>query len=132
MRPHPPHRRRSGRPHLIADIARACICIAAVVTLVLAVHHGVEITAAERSPTSVSAWKTFDRQQECIYRAIRSDLPKGAAIYINPNDGFTAQILAELSTLWAVPQPTPTSAGWTISEVPGTACSGVTLKVRRS
>ena len=91
-----------------------------------------EITAAERSPASVSTWKTFDRQQECIYHAIRTDLPKGASIYIDPNGGYAAQILAELSTLWAVPQPAPTSAGWKISEVPGIACSGVSLKVSRT
>ena len=61
----------------------AVIVSAAAVTLGLSARRGMQVNAAELSPKSIEAWATFDRQQECIYRAIRSELPKGATVYIH-------------------------------------------------
>jgi hypothetical protein len=112
-------------------IGCALIVCAAAVMLGLSVHHGLVVNSGELSPGAVSAWHRFDRQEECVYHAIRSDLPKGAAVYIDDPVAYNAQRLAELSTLWAVPQPGPATARWTISLVPGQACSGLSLRVRR-
>lgn len=111
----------------------ACVVIicAAAVTFGLIVNHGLTSTAGELNRGSTEAWARFDRQQACIYHAIRSQLPKGAAVFIADRDVYDAQRLAELSTLWAVPQPNPATARWTLSLVPGQACSGLSLRVRR-
>jgi hypothetical protein len=128
-------RRRVGRRAGCAVIAAA-----AGVTLGLSVHHGVQTTTALLRPRAIRSSFVADRQEECIYRAIRSDLPKGAAVYIN--DPVHIQRLAELSTLWAVPQPSRATARWAISLVPDSSlrpgshvrsrCYGLGLEVRRT
>ena len=85
-------------------IGCALIVSAAAVMLGLSIHHGLQGNAGELNPGAIKAWARFDRQEECIYHAIRSELPKGATIYIDDPVAYDAQRLAELSTLWAVPQ----------------------------
>jgi hypothetical protein len=128
-------RRRVGR-----RIGCAVIVAAACVTLGLSVHHGLQTTTALLRPRAIRHAVLADQQEQCIYRAIRSDLPKGAAIYID--DQVHIQPLAELSTLWAVPQPSRATARWTISLVPSSSldrgsgvrsrCYGLALEVRRT
>jgi hypothetical protein len=129
-----PARRHAGR-----RIGCALIVAAAGVTLGLSVHHGLRTTTALVRPRAVRLSVVADRQEQCIYRAIRSDLPKGAAVYIN--DPVHIQRLAELSTLWAVPQPSRATARWTIALVPSASgpgsharsrCYGLALEVRRT
>jgi hypothetical protein len=123
----------AARRHVGKRIGGTAIVFAAAVTLGLSVHHGLQTTAALRRPASVRRATVADQQEECIYRAIRSELPKGAAVYIS--DPVHVQLLAELSTLWAVPQPSPVTARWTISLVRGSHlpgdCLGLALEVRR-
>lgn len=111
----------------------AVIVCAAGLALGLSAHHGLQTTAALLRPETIRNAVIADRQEECIYRAIRSDLPEGAAVYIS--DANQVQRLAELSTLWAVPKPSPAAARWTISLVSGSAvaghCFGLALRVRR-
>lgn len=144
----PAHVADGGAPvspaqRLIAKrIGCAVIVLAAGVALGLSVHHGLQTTAMLVQPAAVRGWAVEDRQEECLYRAIRSELPKGAAIYISDPYWVHVQRLAELSTLWAVPQPSPATARWTVSLVtvssvgPGASapshCSGLALKVRRT
>jgi hypothetical protein len=123
---------------IVKRIGCAVIASAAAVTLGLSVHHDVQATAAVLSPASVRHATTADRQEECIYHAIRSGLPRGAAVYINDPvvQWGNFQRLAELSTLWAVPQPSPATARWTLSLVRRTSlapgyCSGLALQIRR-
>jgi hypothetical protein len=121
-------------------IGCAVIVCTAAVALGLSVHHGLQTTAALLRPASIRSAVVADRQEECIYRAIRSELPKGAAVYIS--DPVHVQRLAELSTLWAVPQASRAAARWTIALVPVSSvgpgsrvpwrCYGLTLKVRRT
>jgi hypothetical protein len=126
----PAARRRLGK-----RVACAVIAAAAGVTLGLSVHHGLQTTAALLRRGAIRSAVIADRQEECIYRAIRSELPKGAAVYIN--DPVHIQRLAELSTLWAVPQASPATARWTIALVRSRGsrlpwpCYGLALKVRR-
>jgi hypothetical protein len=118
-------RRQLGR-----RIGAALIVGAAATALGLSVHHGVQVTAAAVAPASIAEWTTFDSQQACLYRAIRSELPKGASVYIADPGHFDAQRLAELSTQWAVPQPGLATSQWVISVDRGHACSGISLRVR--
>jgi hypothetical protein len=130
----------AARRHLGRRIGCALIVAAAGVTLGLSVHHGLQTTTALLRPRAIRRSIVADRQEECIYRDIRSDLPKGAAVYIN--DQVHIQRLAELSTLWAVPQPTRATARWTIALVPDSAhspgahlrwrCYGLALEVRHT
>ena len=114
---------------IVKRIGCAVIASAAAVTLGLSVHHDVQATAEVLSPASIKHATAADRQEECIYHAIRSELPRDAAVYINDPvlQLGNFQRLAELSTLWAVPQPSPATARWTLSLVrrtsraPGTA-----------
>jgi len=128
-------RRYAGR-----RIGCAVIATAAGVTLGLSAHHDLQTTTALLRPRAIRSSVVADRQEECVYRAIRSDLPKGAAVYID--DPVHIQRLAELSTLWAVPQVSPATARWTISLVPSSSlgpgsrvrsrCYGLALEVRRT
>jgi hypothetical protein len=130
----------AARRHLGRRIGCALIVTAVGVTLGLSAHHGLQTTTALLRPRAIRLSVVADRQEECLYRAIRSDLPKGAAVYIN--DQVHIQRLAELSTLWAVPQPTRATARWTIALVPGSPhgpgshlrsrCYGLALEVRRT
>ena len=67
----------AGR-HVGRRVGCAFIVCAAAVMLGLSVQHGLEVNAAALSPASIRTWTSFDREEECIYRAIRSDLPEGA------------------------------------------------------
>jgi hypothetical protein len=130
----------TARRHVGRRIGCAVIAAAAGVTLGLSVHHGVQTTTALLRPRAIRGSVVADRQEECVYHAIRSDLPKGAAVYIN--DPVHVQRLAELSTLWAVPQVSRATSRWTISLVPSSSlgpgspvrsrCYGLALEVRRT
>jgi hypothetical protein len=121
-------------------IGCAVIVSAAGVALGFSVHHGLQTTTAFLRPGSIRSAVVADRREDCIYRAIRAELPRGAAVYIN--DPVHVQRLAELSTLWAVPQVSPATARWTISLVPSSSldpgsdarsrCYGLALEVRRT
>jgi hypothetical protein len=128
-----------ARRRIAKRIGCAVIVSVAGVTLGFSVHHGLQATTAFLRPASIKSAVLADRQEGCIYRAIRSELPKGATVYIN--DPVHVQRLAELSTLWAVPQASPVTARWTISLVPRSSpvpgspvpphCHGLVLEVRR-
>jgi len=139
------HSRRIGK-----RIGCAGIISAAVVTLGLSVHHDLQVTAAALTPASIKQQAAALRQEECLYRAIRLLVPKGATVYVNAPRFQPTQRLAELSTSWAVPQASLANAQYRLSLVPahgygivpfpltGTPpdpahgqCSGVTLEVRR-
>jgi hypothetical protein len=128
----------AGRRHVVRRIGCTAIASIAALTLGLSVHHGLQTTAAVLSPASIKHATAADRQEECIYHAIRSELPRGAAVYINDPvvQWGHFQRLAELLTLWAVPQPSPGTARWTLSLVRVTSlvpgdCSGLALETRR-
>ena len=110
----------------------AAIVATAAVMLGLSVHHGLAVNAWELGPAPVKVWASFDRQEECIYRVIRSEVPEGATVHIDDPVVYDAQRLAELSTLWAIPQPSSATARWTLSLVPGPACAGLSLEARRT
>jgi hypothetical protein len=129
----------AARLHAARRISCAVIVAAAGVALGFSVHHGLQTTSAFLRPGSIRSAVVADQREECIYRAIRSELPRGAAVYIN--DPVHVQRLSELSTLWAVPQVSPATARWTISLVPSSSlgpgsdarsrCYGLALEVRR-
>jgi hypothetical protein len=121
----------AARRHVGRRIGCAVIVSAAGVALGFSVHHGLQTTTALLRPGSVRGAVVADRQEECIYRAIRSELPKGATVYIN--DPVHVQRLAELSTLWAVPQPSLATAHYRLILVPARGhCSGLALEVHRT
>lgn len=101
----------------INDKIAACTVIffVAAVTLGLSVHHEIQLTAEFVSPPWVNQATIAYQQEECLYHSIRASVPGGAAVYeINPDVGH-AQLLAELSTLWAVPQEFRGKARWQLS-----------------
>ncbi len=127
-------------------IGCAVVAAAAAVTLGLSVVHDLRATASIERPSWVHPATAAYRQEKCIYHAIRSRLPQGATVFIGvppvssrnaPRQPALSVLwaetrLAELSTLWAVPQPTPATARWMVSLVPEPGhCSGLALEVRR-
>jgi hypothetical protein len=130
MDSHANPRRRAGGRQVVTRIACAAIICAAAVAFGLSVNQGIQSTAAVLNPESSQEWARFDSQQACIYHAIRSKLPKGAKIFIKDPVVYDAQRLAELSALWAVPQPTQATARWTLSLVRGQDCTGLSVRVR--
>ena len=114
-------------------IGCAAIVSAAGVALGLSVHHDLQITAAAVRPAAIQDQTTLIRQEECLYHAIRSMVPKGATVYVNSSQWRITQRLAELSTLWAVPQPSLATAQWSLSlENAHGHCYGLALEVRRT
>jgi hypothetical protein len=131
-------------------IVCAGIVTAAAVTLGLSVHHDLQTTAAALKPASVKQQTALLRQEECLYQAIRAEVPKGAPVYVTSPTFQPTQRLAELSTLWAVPQASLAASRWRLSLVPAHGhsitrftvtgnhfdpahgqCGGITLEVRR-
>jgi hypothetical protein len=122
---------RSGRAG--KRIGCAAIVAAAGVALALSVHHDAQLTASVTTPQWIAEQTVSLRQEECIYQAIRAQVPKGAAVYVTSPDFHPTQRLAELSTLWAVPQANIATARWRLSLVPARGhCSGLALEVRRT
>ncbi len=126
----PRHPRGARRRHLVIQWTRVVVGAVCLVTLGVVMIHGLNVTAAELSHRSMSTSRAVNAQEECIYHQIRVRLPKGAAVYVQgTGNEFNAQELLELSTLWAVEEPYPSSAKFMISIVPGNSCSGESLKV---
>src|SRR5271157_3350553 len=118
--------------HVGKRVGCAGIVSAAVVTLGLSVHHDLQITAAALGPASIRYQTATFRQEECLYHALRSEVPKGATVYVYSPKYSHTQRLAELSTLWAVPQANLATARWRLSIVPAHGhCSGLALEVCR-
>jgi hypothetical protein len=110
----------------------AAIVVAAIVTLGLSVHNDVQFTASVTTQQFMASSNADMRQEQCIYSAIRSRLPKGATIYTDGQFWQPLQRLDELSTTWAVPQANPADAQWTVTLVPARGeCGGLALKVTR-
>jgi hypothetical protein len=111
----------------------AWIAAAAVVALGLSVHHEVQLTAAALTPGQITSQTAAYRQEECLYRAIRSQVPKGAAVYItSPPAAPPTERLSELSTLWADLKANRAAARWTLTLVSARGhCDGEALEVRR-
>jgi len=108
------------------------IVVAALVTLGLSVHHDVQFTASVTTQNYMARSKADMRQEQCIYSAIRSRLPKGATIYTDGQFWTHVQRLDELSTTWAVPQANRADAQWSVTLVPAHGqCGGLALKVTR-
>jgi hypothetical protein len=107
------------------------VCVISLSALGLGVHHQFQETAASLSKYSVKLAAANDRQEQCIYDAIRAKLPKGAPIYV-PDYAHGNEVRAnDLATLWAVPQARITTAKWVVSLVRGKECDGLRLKVHR-
>jgi hypothetical protein len=122
----------AGARWVVKLIGCAAIACAAAVTVGLSVRH--EVLAAATTSESVSGTTAAYQQEECIYHAIRREVPQGATVYISaPAASWrNAPRLVELSTLWAVPQPTPATARWTLTLVPERGhCSGLALRAER-
>lgn len=110
----------------------AAIVVAAIVTLGLSVHHDVQYTASVTTQQYMARSNANMRQEQCIYSAIRSHLPKGATIYTDGQFWKPLQRLDELSTTWAVPQANRADAQWRATLVPAHGdCGGLALKVAR-
>jgi hypothetical protein len=122
---------RSGRT--AERIGVAGIVAAAAVTVGLSIHHELQLKAAALAPAQVSYETAVYQQEECLYRAIRSAVPRGAAVYITSRPSSPAsEQLSELSTLWAVLEARRAAARWTFSLVPAPGhCGGVELEVHR-
>lgn len=82
--------------------------------LAAAVHPEVHLAKWYTSPDWTSEFTRYYRLEECEYHAIRSAVPEGAPIYVASPDHARAQRLAELSTLWAVPQQNVNDAAWAL------------------
>jgi hypothetical protein len=121
------HRRWAAAGKRVGYLVIAAI---AVVTLALGVRQDLQLNGSLLSPTAVSQATAADRQEMCLFQAFRRELPRGATFYDGAELAHFQQ-LAELATLWAVPEPTPAAARWRVAVGPG-QCAGVGLKVWRA
>lgn len=95
----------------------ACTAIAGVagVAFGLNVNHLVAESHWIQRPAAVALADGAYRQEVCLFRAIRSAVPRGAPVYVNSANVSHTQRLAELSTLWAVPQEHRAAAEYELS-----------------
>jgi hypothetical protein len=111
----------------------AGIVSAAVVTLGLSVHHGVQFTSRFVTKDDISYQRACLDWTETVFREIRAEVPEGATVYgRGPSYSLTIR-LAELATPWAVPQPSPATAAWRLFYVPVQhVCTGEAVEARRT
>jgi hypothetical protein len=102
-----------GRASRIAS----CAAIAGIggATFGFGINHLVQRSDQIRSPAAVMQASGTYQQEVCIFNAIRSDVPEGAAVYVSSSDVSHTQRLAELSTLWAVPKEQRAAAQWVLT-----------------
>jgi len=129
-----------------------CVAIAAAaaVGLGLGVLHDVQFTGSVTTAKFIAVQNRQMSQEQCLYQAIRLKVPKGATVYVTAPRFPPTQRLAELSTLWAVPEANIADAQYRLTLVPPPGrsivpfpvtraaldpakgqCAGLTLKVRR-
>ncbi len=119
--------KRAGR-----RVAGAVIAGTAIVTLGVGVHNEAQVIEMFAQPQAMSKQTNDIRQEECLFRAIRSQVPEGAHVYVSGEDWHYMQRLAELSTPWAVPEANPASARYKLAMIPARGhCYGFALKVSR-
>lgn len=95
----------SGRSErVVKRIGCVAIVAAAGVGLGLSVHHDVQFTASVTRAQYTAQVNAQLQQAECVYDAIRQEVPKGATVYLTYPLSTAADRLSEWSTLWAVPQ----------------------------
>jgi hypothetical protein len=94
--------------------ACAAIACGAAVPLALGAHSDVQLTKQYTSPAWTNEFTQTYQSEECLYHAIRSAVPKGAPVYVSTPSSAHTQLLAELSTLWAVPQVDVARADWAL------------------
>lgn len=100
---------------VVKRVACAVIACAGAVTLATSVHTEVHQSKLYTGPVWTSEYTRAYVLEECLYHAIRSAVPEGARVYVRNPDAGRAQQLAELSTLWAVPQTDLTRARWALT-----------------
>lgn len=130
-------------------IGAVAIISAAAVTAGLSVHHDVQFLTRDLTSSSIAGQTAQLQQLECLYQAIRIEVPKGATVYVTYPRAPITDRLAELSSAWAVPQVRLADAQYRLTLVParghhlypfpltGTPlvpaqgqCDGITLKAR--
>lgn len=104
-----------GSRSAVKRVACAVIACGAAVPLAIAVHSDVQQTQQYTSPAWSAEFTQAYQREECLYRAIRSAVPNGATVYVTSTSPAHTQLLAELSTLWAVPQEDIARADWALS-----------------
>jgi hypothetical protein len=110
----------SASPGIVKRLACAVIAAGAGLTIGLSAHHDQQTTAAALNPASIAVAVSTKQTEACLYHAIRTELPRGATIYVGSPDVAHFQRLVELSTLWAVPVPTLATAQWQVWIAPYT------------
>lgn len=115
-------------------IGGAGILAIAAVSLGLSVRHGVQFTANFVAPANIQSSAISTRQLECVFQAIRKQVPEGVTAYVHGPTHTLTWRMAELSTPWLVPQEaSPPTAPWRLSLVyvsPHSQCHGLALKVQ--
>ena len=132
-------------------IGCAAIVVAAGVGLGLSVHHDVQFTGSVTTAKFIAGVNGQQRQAECVFDAIRLEVPEGATVYVTDPLSLPADHLVEWSTPWAVPEADIADAQYRLTLVPPHGrrlffpfpltraapdpakgqCEGLTLEVRR-
>ena len=118
-------------PIPVERVSKLLAAALAATVLGAAVVRGFATTSAETRSHDIAVWRSFADQEECIYHSIRASVPKGAKVFVVGASRPQVQMLAELSTGWAVPQAQVRSAEWTIGVVAGQLCGGLELRAQR-
>ena len=131
-------------------IGCAAIVVAAGVGLGLSVHHDVQFTGSVTTAKFIAGVNAQQRQAECVFDAIRLEVPEGATVYVTDTLSEPVDHLVEWSTPWAVPELDIADAQYQLTLVPPPGrrlfpfpltraapdpakgqCEGLTLEVRR-
>jgi hypothetical protein len=132
-------------------IGCAAIVVAAGVGLGLSAHHDVQFTRSITTVKSLAGANAELRQGQCVFDAIRLEVPEGATVYVTDTLSEPVDHLVEWSTPWAVPELDIAGARYQLTLVPPPGrrlfpfpltrgapddpakgqCEGLTLEVRR-
>jgi hypothetical protein len=120
------------------------------VGLGLSVHHDVQFTGSVTTAKFIAGANAQLRQGQCVFDAIRLEVPEGATVYVTPTLSEPVDHLVEWSTPWAVPELGIAGSQYQLTLVPPPGrrlfpfpltraapdpakgqCEGLTLEVRR-
>jgi hypothetical protein len=95
----------------------ACAAIAGIggAAFGFCVNHLILLSDQIQTPAARALDFASYRQEVCLFRAIRADVPRGAAVYVESDSTPHTQRLAEYSTGWAVPKEHQDAAQWLLS-----------------
>jgi hypothetical protein len=112
------------------QLACAVIAVATIVMCGLTLDHGIRETASFQTSPKIEGAARGYQLEECTYRVIREDVPKGARVFVSDYWQHDGTRLTDLQTLWSFPVAYIRQAQYILAAGRGRPCTRQMLTVR--